>query len=170
MVPSRVRLHPPPTPSKIVLPPYDFLPSWYHSKCIPLSPKVSFPLSYINYLFPVQGYVAILSVLFQNFRFNQAHITRISFLIILQLRCLSPINKWIVTFCFQLLQNGQELFELHITHMGIILNLYLKIKISIYLEGRMMLTIINLTKVFARGRNQKQYIFCIYKINLQPAL
>ena len=41
MVPSRVRLHPPPTPSKIVLSPYDFLPSWCHSKCIPISLKVS---------------------------------------------------------------------------------------------------------------------------------
>ena len=127
-------------------------------KCTPSPPSLLHQLC----KFPVQGYVAILSVLFQNFRFNQAHITRISFLIILQLRCLSPINIWIVTFCLQLLQNGQELFELHITHMSIILNLYLKTGISLCLEGRMMLNIINLQKIFTRGKKvQVVYFLCL---------
>ena len=36
------------------------------------------------YKFPVQGYIAIVSVLLYNFRLNQTHIERISFLIPLE--------------------------------------------------------------------------------------
>ena len=42
--------------------------------------------------------------------------------------------------------------------MGIILNLYLKTGIFVCLEGRMMLTIINVTKTFTRGGEIKSSI------------
>ena len=88
-----------------------FFPSRCHPKCIPFSPKVSstydmFPKNHMKYLphklykFPVQGYVVIISALCQT------HIARISFFILLQLRCNSSINIWIVTFSLQLLQNS----------------------------------------------------------------
>ena len=43
--------------------------------------------------------------------------------------------------------------------MGIILNLYLKTGISLCLEGRMMLIIINLTKIFSSGETVKVAYF-----------
>ena len=101
----------PPSFLKTVLFPYDFLPLMVSSKVHPFSPKVSptydmFPKNHMKYLpnklykFPVQGYVVIISVLCQT------HIARISFLILLQLRCNTSINIWIVTFSLQLLQNS----------------------------------------------------------------
>ena len=143
----------------------------------PLLPKVSstydmlpknhmkYPLHQL-YNFPVRGYIAIVAVLFQNLHLNQTYSENL-FLIFWELRCHSSINIWIVTFSLQLLQNNQEIYELHITHVGIILNLFLKTRISLCLKGTMMLTIIILTKVFTRGRKQKQYIFSIFNMNLQ---
>ena len=55
--------------------------------------------------------------------------------------------------------NCSKIFELHITHIGTILKLYLKTGISFCLEGRMMLTIINLTKIFIRGENVEVVCF-----------
>ena len=52
------------------------------------------------------------------------------------------------------------------THMGTILSLYLKTGISLCLESRLMLIIINLTKVFTKGKNVELDIFCIYKIKV----
>ena len=43
--------------------------------------------------------------------------------------------------------------------MGTILNLYLKTEISLCLQGRMMLTIINLTKIFYQMGECKRSIF-----------
>ena len=43
--------------------------------------------------------------------------------------------------------------------MGTILNWYLKTGISLYLEGWMMLTIINLTKIFTRRENVEVVYF-----------
>ena len=60
-----------------------------------------------------------------------------------------------------MLQNSLELFELHITHMCIILNMCLKTGISFYLEGRIMLTIINLTKKFAR-EEKVEVVYFVY--------
>ena len=136
MVSSRLRSsplpRPPPIPSrKLSYFHMTFFPSRCHPKCIPFSPKVSstydmFPKNHMKYLphklykFPVQGYVVIISALCQT------HIARISFFILLQLRCNSSINIWIVTFSLQLLQNSLELFKLLINHMGIILKSYLK--------------------------------------------
>ena len=59
-----------------------------------------------------------------------------------------------------------KILELHITYIGIILNFYVKTGISFFLEGRMMLTIINLTKIFTEVGNVEVVYFCIYKINL----
>ena len=61
--------------------------------------------------------------------------------------------------------NCSKIFELHIFHMGTILNFYLKSGISLCLEGRMMVTIINLKKNFTRRENVEVVYFCIYKIN-----
>ena len=43
--------------------------------------------------------------------------------------------------------------------MGIILNLYMKTGISLCLEDRMMLSIINLTKIFTKGENVEVLYF-----------
>ena len=52
-----------------------------------------------------------------------------------------------------------KILELHITHIGIILNFYVKTEISFFLEGRMMLTIINLTKIFTEVGNVEVVYF-----------
>ena len=82
------------------------------------------------YKFLLQGYVAIVSVLFSISLFDQTNIVTNSFLVLLDLSCHSSISISIVAFSVQLLENNYELFELHLTHMGIILNLYLKTGIS----------------------------------------
>ena len=84
------------------------------------------------YKFPVHKYLAIVPVLFSIFLLDQTHIARISFLVIWELRCHSPASIWIVTFSLQLIQNNWELFELQITHTGIIANFCLKPGISFY--------------------------------------
>ena len=50
--------------------------------------------------------------------------------------------------------------------MGTILNWYLTTGISLYLEGWMMLTIINLTKIFTRREN----VEVVYFLHLQDHL
>ena len=50
--------------------------------------------------------------------------------------------------------------------MGTILNWYLKTGVSLYLEGWMMLTIINLTKIFTRREN----VEVVYFLHLQDHL
>ena len=52
-----------------------------------------------------------------------------------------------------------KILELHITHIGIILNFYAKTGISFFLEGRMMLTIINLMKIFTEVGNVEVVYF-----------
>ena len=51
--------------------------------------------------------------------------------------------------------------------MGTILNWYLKTGVSLYLEGRMMLTIINLTKIFTGGGEKVEVV---YFLQLQDQL
>ena len=55
--------------------------------------------------------------------------------------------------CYFLVFSYSKIFESHITHTGTILKMYLRTGVSLCLEGRMMLTVINMTKVFIRGDN-----------------
>ena len=58
--------------------------------------------------------------------------------------------------------NCSKIFKLYITHIGIKLNFYLKPRIFLWLEGRMMLTIIDVTRIFTRGEN----VEVVYFLNL----
>ena len=85
----------------------------------------------------------------------QTDIARIFSSILLELKCHSSINIWV----FALVFNCSKRFELEMTHIGAILNLYLKTGVSLCLEGRMMLTIINLTKIFTRREKAEAVYF-----------
>ena len=61
--------------------------------------------------------------------------------------------------CYFLVFNYSKIFESHITYTGTILKMYLRTGVSLCLEVRMMLTIINLTKVFIRGDNVEVVYF-----------
>ena len=134
------------SPHGVIQSVFHFLPKL--SSIYDMLPKnhMKYPL-YQLYKFPVQAYVAIVSVLIKKFCLSQTHIARISFLILLEWKCHSSMNIWVVTFSLHLLQN------IWITYnsQGTIHNLYLKTGISFFREGRMILTIINLTKIFTMG-------------------
>ena len=105
MVSSRVR-NPLQNPfSKIFFPSYDILPTWCHPKFILLLPKLSpkyymLPQYHMKYLL-VQGYVAIVSVLFSIFLLNQANKPRISFLVLWELKALKQPSQ---NFCPKILK------------------------------------------------------------------
>ena len=92
-----------------------FLPSWCHPKCIPRSPKTVLHIWHAPkepYKIPPASLIEVYSsricchYLSLNLELSsQTHIARISFLILLELKCHSSINIWVVTFSLQLLQN-----------------------------------------------------------------
>ena len=76
-------------------------------------------ISYISFQF--KDKLPYVSVLIYNFYINQTHIARISFLILLDLKCHSSINKWIVTFSLQLPKDIWITFNSHGYHPQLVL-------------------------------------------------
>ena len=110
----------PPSHSKNVFPPYQSLPTWCHPSSSPYFSKKIFP-----YMTCPHGTI-----------WNIPHIHYISFQLMdmfsMSQSCLSHFlilcstRLHFVTFWLQLLQNHKESFELNITHINIIVHLFLK--------------------------------------------